>query len=78
LYLLHRAAPTFCLSSIKLIVDPVVETFVRSTLIAKAASNEVFSWHVREGAFERLNLPWQRFTVIQRKGSIQSKGRVQE
>jgi uncharacterized protein (TIGR01777 family) len=55
----------------------VVETFVRSTLIAKAPSNEVFSWHIREGAFERLNPPWQRFTVIQRKGSIQSNGVVE-
>ncbi|MFZ0513384.1 MAG: SRPBCC family protein [Candidatus Nitrosopolaris sp.] len=55
----------------------MVETFVRSTLIAKAPSNEVFSWHIREGAFERLNPPWQRFTVIQRKGSIQSNGLVE-
>ncbi len=32
---------------------------------------------IREGAFERLNPPWQRFTVIQRKGSIQSNGLVE-
>jgi len=55
----------------------VVEGFVRSTLITEAPSNEVFSWHTREGAFERLNPPWQRFTVIQRKGSIQTNGVVQ-
>jgi ligand-binding SRPBCC domain-containing protein len=46
--------------------------FTRTARIDNIPSNEVFSWHIREGAFERLNPPWQQFTVIERKGSIQS------
>lgn len=38
--------------------------------------NEVFLWHIRERAFERLNPPWQQFKVIERNGSIQSNGTV--
>ncbi|HEY7228021.1 MAG TPA: TIGR01777 family oxidoreductase [Nitrososphaeraceae archaeon] len=38
--------------------------------------NELFEWHLREGAFERLNPPWQRFKVIERKGNIQNGGTI--
>jgi ligand-binding SRPBCC domain-containing protein len=51
-------------------------SFSSTTRIDDISSNEVFSWHTREGAFERLNPPWQQFKVIERKGSIQSNGTV--
>jgi uncharacterized protein len=38
--------------------------------------NELFEWHLKEGAFERLNPPWQRFKVIERKGNIQNGGTI--
>jgi uncharacterized protein len=53
-----------------------VKSIIRTTRIDDASSNEVFSWHIREGAFERLNPPWQQFKVIERKGNIQSNGTV--
>jgi ligand-binding SRPBCC domain-containing protein len=53
-----------------------VESFIRTTTIEDVPRNEVFSWHTREGAFERLNPPWQPFTVIERKGGIQNNGIV--
>jgi ligand-binding SRPBCC domain-containing protein len=53
-----------------------LKSFVRTTCIDDISSNEVFSWHIREGAFERLNPPWQQFKVIERKGNIQSNGTV--
>jgi uncharacterized protein len=53
-----------------------LKSFIRTTRIDDISSNEVFSWHIREGAFERLNPPWQQFKVIERKGSIQANGTV--
>ena len=53
-----------------------MKSFIRNTRIDDISSNEVFSWHIREGAFERLNPPWQQFKVIERKGNIQSNGTV--
>ena len=53
-----------------------MKSFVRTTRIDDISSNEVFSWHIREGAFERLNPPWQQFKVIERKENIQSNGTV--
>jgi uncharacterized protein len=53
-----------------------VKSFIRTTHIDKISSNELFAWHVREGAFERLNPPWQQFKVIERKGNIQNGGTV--
>ena len=32
------------------------------------SSTQVFGWHCRDGAFERLNPPWQPFIVKERKG----------
>lgn len=37
---------------------------------------KLFEWHVKEGAFERLNPPWQRFKVIERKGNIRNGGTI--
>jgi uncharacterized protein (TIGR01777 family) len=53
-----------------------VKSFIRTTHINGISSNELFAWHIREGAFERLNPPWQQFKVIERKGNIQSNGTV--
>jgi ligand-binding SRPBCC domain-containing protein len=53
-----------------------VKSFIRTTRIHEVSSNEVFSWHIREGAFERLNLPWHQFKVIERKENIQNGGTV--
>jgi len=53
-----------------------VKSFIRTAQIDKISSNEVFLWHIREGAFERLNPPWHQFKVIERKGSVQDGGTV--
>ncbi|HET7390402.1 MAG TPA: TIGR01777 family oxidoreductase, partial [Nitrososphaeraceae archaeon] len=50
--------------------------FIHTTHINGISSNELFAWHIREGAFERLNPPWQQFKVLERKGNIQSNGTV--
>jgi uncharacterized protein len=55
-----------------------LKSFIHNTRIDDISSNEVFSWHIREGAFERINPPWQQFKVIERKGSIQSNGTSQD
>ncbi len=38
----------------------------RSQMPVSAA--ELFSWHAREGAFERLSPPWERVEVVERTG----------
>jgi uncharacterized protein len=53
-----------------------MKSFICTTPIDKISSNDVFSWHIREGAFERLNPPWQKFKVIERKGNIENGGTV--
>jgi hypothetical protein len=53
-----------------------VKSFIRTTRIDKISSNELFAWHTREGAFERLNPPWHQFKVIERRGNIQNGGTV--
>ena len=53
-----------------------MKSFIRTTQIDKVPSNELFAWHIREGAFERLNPPWQQFKVIERNGNVQSGGTV--
>ena len=53
-----------------------MKSFIRTAHINGISSNELFAWHIREGAFERLNPPWRQFKVIERKGNIQSNGTV--
>jgi uncharacterized protein len=53
-----------------------VKSFIRTTYIDGISSNELFAWYIREGAFERLNPPWQQFKVIERKGNIKNGGTV--
>jgi uncharacterized protein len=52
-----------------------VESFVHSSRIDQPL-DKVFAWHIREGAFERLKPPWERFEIIGRTGSIQNNGIV--
>ncbi len=36
----------------------------------------LFDWHIKEGAFERLNPPWLRLYITSKKGSIDNGGIV--
>jgi len=51
------------------------ETFVKTTRL-DAPSTEVFRWHERPGALERLIPPWDRVEVINRTGGIENGSRV--
>lgn len=46
----------------------------RSTI--PASTHEVFSWHTRPGAFERLNPPWRPVTVTRAVGGISEGAEV--
>lgn len=37
---------------------------------------DVFAWHMRPGAFERLAPPWIGVRVLEREGGVQDEGRV--
>lgn len=50
-------------------------TFTRSIRIERPAS-EVFAWHERPGAFERLAPPWQKIEVLSHAGGIRDGARV--
>ena len=39
-------------------------------------ANELFAWHARPGAFERLQPPWARIEVLERQGTIQNGDRL--
>jgi len=41
-----------------------------------ASAEEVFAWHLRPGAFERLLPPWERAEVVERSGPLQEGARV--
>lgn len=51
------------------------ETFIKKTRI-DAPADEVFKWHSRPGALERLSPPWDPVRVIERKGGINKGARV--
>jgi len=38
--------------------------------------DELYAWHARAGAFERLTPPWQRLHVVERSGSIANGDRL--
>ncbi len=46
----------------------------RSPMPVPAA--ELYAWHARPGAFERLTPPWQRLRVVERSGSIADGDRL--
>ncbi|HSL94323.1 MAG TPA: TIGR01777 family oxidoreductase [Thermoleophilia bacterium] len=51
---------------------PVYER--RSTMPVSA--DELYAWHARPGAFERLAPPWQRLRVVERSGTIEDGDRL--
>ncbi len=51
------------------------EVFVRRTRI-EAPVGEVFAWHARPGALERLTPPWETVEVVERTGGIKDGARV--
>ncbi len=51
------------------------EVFTRRVDIAAPAA-EVFRWHARPGAFERLTPPWESVEIIERRGGIENGARV--
>ena len=50
-------------------------TFTRTTRIARP-SGEVFAWHERKGALERLCPPWERMQVVSTSGGIRDGAQV--
>jgi uncharacterized protein (TIGR01777 family) len=52
-----------------------LQTFTKSVSLRRPAS-EVFAWHEREGALERLTPPWEHVEVLERTGGIKDGGRV--
>lgn len=52
-----------------------MEVLVHSSKI-QAPLKDVFNWHIREGAFERLNPPWQPFSVMRRTNGIKDGGSI--
>ena len=50
-------------------------SFVHRSRI-RAPAGEVFAWHARTGAFERLAPPWQAVEVVERQGGIEPGGRA--
>lgn len=49
---------------------------VERTSRLPASAEEVFAWHMRPGAFERLLPPWERAEVVERSGPLQDGARV--
>ena len=49
--------------------------FEKRSLFA-APADMVFNWHLRPGAFERLNPPWEQARILSRSGGITDGGRV--
>ncbi len=51
------------------------ETFSKSIRVSRPVG-EVFAWHERPGALERLTPPWERVEVLAQSGGIRDGGRV--
>ncbi len=56
-------------------VPPGARTFVRRSRLA-APAPEVFRWHARPGAFERLTPPWEYVRVVEKHGGIEDGARL--
>ncbi|TNF30484.1 MAG: TIGR01777 family protein [Deltaproteobacteria bacterium] len=52
-----------------------MQTYERKTLTPVPPA-ELFAWHERPGAFERLAPPWERLRVVAREGGIRDGGRL--
>jgi uncharacterized protein (TIGR01777 family) len=55
--------------------EVMTETFVKRSRLDRPAE-EVFRWHTRPGAFERLLPPWEGIRVLERTGGMADGGRV--
>jgi uncharacterized protein len=53
----------------------VTSTFI-ARLTAPVSADELFAWHERPGAFERLTPPWQQVRVLESSGGIRDGARV--
>ena len=51
-------------------------TVDRFESVLQAPPVEVFGWHERPGAFERLSPPWVDVRVLEREGGIRVGGRL--
>jgi len=51
------------------------QTFTKTSSFRRPV-REVFAWHERPGALERLTPPWEKIEVLQRTGGIHDGGRV--
>lgn len=54
---------------------PGTRTFSKRSRIAAPAA-EVFRWHARPGAFERLTPPWEHVRVVEKRGGIEDGARL--
>ncbi|MEW6237455.1 MAG: TIGR01777 family oxidoreductase [Candidatus Omnitrophota bacterium] len=52
-----------------------MNTFIYRTRI-EISAEDVFAWHERPGAFERLRPPWERVRVLERSGGIRDGARM--
>ncbi|MCK6512446.1 TIGR01777 family oxidoreductase [Myxococcota bacterium] len=50
-------------------------TFIKRTVLGYNAQ-EVFAWHSRLGAFERLSPPWDRVEIVEKQGGIEYGSRM--
>jgi uncharacterized protein (TIGR01777 family) len=53
-------------------VPPARAALLTASSSLPASPAELFAWHSREGAFERLSPPWQRVEVLDKQGGIES------
>ena len=56
------------------VMQPLI--FQKRSRISAPAS-VVFDWHLREGAFERLNPPWEPVRIVSKVGGIADGGQVE-
>jgi uncharacterized protein (TIGR01777 family) len=55
----------------------VTERCFRATSLFPCSARELYDWHARPGALERLIPPWEATRVVARTGSIEPGGRVE-
>ena len=51
------------------------QVFIRRSRV-EAPAEEVFRWHTRPGALERLTPPWEPVRIVERQGGVDDGGRV--
>jgi uncharacterized protein len=56
-------------------MTPPLEIVERTSTLPESVE-EVFAWHERPGALERLTPPWERVTVLERTGGIRDGART--